>query len=242
MDHKYDALPRAEEEKASDEWRRLVAECFGAFALVLFDPGAKVVASLNGDMPPAAQALVPGLVIAALIYALGHRSGAHFNPAVTFSFALRGVFPWWRVPGYAIVQVAGALIAAGVLRLLFGDEEHLGATLPQHSALVALALEVLLTLTLVTVILGTSNQHRMIGPNAAIAVGATIIACNIFAKSESGASMNPARSLGPAIVSGALEDWWVYVVGPLVGGALAVGLAFVIHGPQRADEAKAAKG
>ena len=242
VEKKAGELPRAEEERPSDEWRRLVAEGFGTFALVLFDAGSKVAASRGGDMPPAAQALVPGLVIAALIYALGHRSGAHFNPAVTFSFALRGDFPWRRVPGYTLVQVAGALIAAGVLRALFGNQEHLGATLPQHSALVALAMEVLLTLTLVTVILGTSTRHRMIGPNAAIAVGATIVACNIFGKGESGASMNPARSLGPAIVSGALQDWWLYVAGPLAGAAIAVGLAFVIHGARKAGEAKAAKG
>ena len=107
---------------------------------------------------------------------------------------------------------------------------------------VALAMEVLLTVMLVSVILGTSTQHRMVGPNATIAVGATIVACNIFGKGESGASMNPARSLGPAIVSGATESWWVYVVGPLAGAAIAVALAFVIHGRQKADEAKAAKG
>lgn len=235
-------ISRAEDEKPADEWRRLVAELFGTFSLVLFDPGSKVVASLGGDMPPAAQALVPGLVVAAMIYAIGHRSGAHINPAVTLSFAVRGVFPWRRVPGYVVVQLVGALAAAGVLRALFGNEEHLGATLPQHSTAVALAMEVLLTLLLVSVILGTSNRHRMIGPNAAIAVGATIVACNIFGKDESGASMNPARSLGPAIVSGALDDWWVYVAGPLAGALIAVGLAFLIHGRQREDEASAAKG
>ena len=242
MAQKTEELPRAEDEKPSEEWRRLVAELFGTFALVLFDPGSKVVASISGDMPPAAQALVPGLIVAALIYSIGQRSGAHVNPAVTFAFALRGVFPWWRVPGYVIVQLAGALAAAATLRALFGNEEHLGATLPQHATTVALAMEVLLTVMLVSVILGTSTQHRMVGPNAAIAVGATIIACNIFGKGESGASMNPARSLGPAIVSGATESWWVYVVGPLAGAAIAVALAFVIHGRQKADEAKAAKG
>ena len=239
---KEDELPRAEDEKTSDEWRRWVAELFGTFALVLFDPGAKVVASISGDIPPAAQALVPGLVVAAMIYSLGHRSGAHINPAVTLAFALRGVFPWRRVPGYVIVQIVGALAAAAVLRMLFGNEEHLGATLPQHSTAVALAMEVLLTLVLVSVILGTSRHHRMIGPHAGIAVGATIIACNLFGKGESGASMNPARSLGPAIVSGALQDWWVYVAGPLAGAALAVGLAVLIHGAQKSDEEKSAQG
>ncbi len=233
---------RNEEENPADEWRRLVAELFGTFALVLFDAGAKVADTMSGDMPAAAQALVAGLVVASMIYAIGHRSGAHINPAVTFGFALRGVFAWRRVPGYVIAQLIGALIAAAVLRALFGDEEHLGATLPQDSATLALAMEVLLTILLVSVILGTSNRHRMIGPNAAIAVGATIIACNIFGRGVSGASMNPARSLGPAIVSATFDGWWVYVVGPLVGAAIAVGLAFLIHGAQKTDEAKAAKG
>lgn len=145
-----------------------------------------------------------------------------------------------RVAGYVLVQLVGALAAAAVLRALFGNAAHLGATLPQHSTGVALATEVLLTLMLVSVILGTSNRHRMLGPNAAVAVGATIVACTLFGKGESGGSMNPARSLGPALVSGALE--WVYAVGPLAGATLAVGLAFLIHGAQKDDEKDAAKG
>ena len=236
------SLPAASDEAWSDEWRRLLAELFGTFALTFFDAGTKMAASLSGEMPPAAQAIVPGLVVGAMIYSLGHRSGAHINPAVTFAFALRGAFPWRRVPGYVVAQLAGALVAACVLVALFGAEEHAGATLPRSSAMVALALELILTVMLVSVILGTSTQHRVLGPNAALAVGATIIACNILGKGESGASMNPARSFGPAVLGGALPDYWIYVAGPLAGAAIAVGLAFLIHGSQNHDERRAAKG
>ena len=242
MAHDPRALPAAREERRADEWRRLLAETFGTFALTFFDAGAKMAAALSGEMPPAAQAVVPGLVVAAMIYALGHRSGAHLNPAVTFSFALRRVFPWSRVPGYVIAQLLGSLVAALLLLALFGAQEHVGATMPRSSPYVALVLEAILTVALVSVILGTSTQHRVLGPNAALAVGATIIACNILGKGESGASMNPARSFGPALLGGAMPDYWIYVVGPLAGAAIAVGLAFLIHGRQNHDEQKAAKG
>jgi aquaporin Z len=235
-------LPAAHEERRADEWRRLLAEAFGTFVLTFFDAGAKMAAALSGETSAAAQAIVPGLVVAAMIYSLGHRSGAHINPAVTFAFALRRVFPWRRVPGYVAVQLAGALLAALVLLALFGAQEHVGATMPRSSPYVALALEAILTVVLVSVILGTSRHHRVIGPDAALAVGATIIACNILGKGESGASMNPARSFGPALVGGAMPDYWIYVVGPLAGAAIAVGLAFLIHGRQNHDEQKAAKG
>lgn len=231
-----------EAQGAIPEARRLCAETIGTFALTLFDGGAKVVGSISGQVSPEAQAIVPGLVVAAMIYSIGSCSGAHINPAVTLAFATRGVFSWRRVPGYWICQLLGAILAAAVLRWLFGSVEHLGATSPHGPAIVSFVLEIVLTFMLVSVILGTATQHRVVGPNAALAVGAIIIACGIFGKAVSGASMNPARSLGPAIVSGELRDGWIYVAGPALGGLIAVAAAEFLHGPKNRDERKAASG
>lgn len=227
---------------AIPEARRLLAECIGTFALTLFDCGAKVVGSISGQVSPEAQAIAPGLVVAAMIYSIGACSGAHINPAVTLAFATRGVFPWRRVPGYWIVQIVGATLAAALLRYLFGNVEHLGATTPHGPVSASCLLEIVLTFMLVTVILGTATQHRVVGPNAALAVGAIIIACGVLGKAVSGASMNPARSLGPALVSGTLEHSWIYVAGPVLGAVAAVAAAELLHGPRNRDEKKAASG
>jgi len=146
----------------TSEWSRLFAECFGAFALTLVDCGAKIVGALTGEVSPAAQALAPGLIVAAMIYSIGQRSGAHLNPAVTFAFAIRGVFSWSCVLGYGAAQLGGALLAAWLLHQLFGDVEHLGATMPRSSVGVACVMEVVLTFLLVSVILGTATQHRIV--------------------------------------------------------------------------------
>ena len=220
----------------------LFAELFGTFALTFFDCGAKIVASLTGEVSHAAQAMVPGLIVAAMIYSIGQVSGAHINPAVTLGFAARGVFRWWRVPVYWLAQVAGALFAAWLLNYLFGNVEHLGSTIPCGSFGTSFIMELVLTCVLMSVILGTATQHRLIGPNAAVAVGATIIACGILGKSVSGASMNPARSLGPAIMSGTTRDVWIYVLGPFAGSLLAIAFSFLVHGLQRKDEKEAAEG
>jgi aquaporin Z len=178
----------------------------------------------------------------AFIYAMGDVSGAHFNPAVTFAFALRGAFPWSRLPGYCLAQLAGALAAAGLLRILFGDVAHLGATTPKHGEFQSLVMEILLTWLLVTVILGTATRYQLIGPSAALAVGATIALCGLFAGPVSGASMNPARSLGPAIVSGEMASAWISVAGPSVGASAAVLVAWILKGNKRPQEDKAAEG
>lgn len=227
---------------ARAEVPRLVAECLGTFALTFFDCGAKMVGVISGDVSHLAQAVTPGMVVAAMIYSIGQCSGAHINPAVTLAFAVRGVFSWRRVPGYWIAQLIGAVVAAELLRLLFGNVAHLGTTLPQGAPSVSFVLEIVLTLMLVTVILGTATQHRVVGPHAALAVGAIIIACEVAGKSVSGSSMNPARSLGPALVSGQLQHSWIYVAGPAVGALLAVALAAVIHGRAGRTEEKVASG
>jgi aquaporin Z len=223
--------------------RRLVAELFGTFALTFVAAGGGVVAAVSAGVPDApTRAIAPGLLVMAMIYSLGPLSGAHLNPAVTYAFALRGNFPWHRVPGYVIAQVAGACLAAGVLRALFGNVAHLGATQPRHGVSVSLGMEIVLTFVLVTVILATAANFRIVGHNAALAVGGTVILSGLFAGPISGASMNPARSLGPALVTGDLTSQWIYIVGPFIGAVIAVGFAWVLRGSASPAAAKAASG
>jgi aquaporin Z len=175
---------------------------------------------------------------------LGDVSGAHVNPVVTLAFAIRDDFPWKRVPGYLASQFAGAIGAALLLRLLFGNVGHLGATRPDPSVgpVAALVMEIVLTCLLVTVILGSAHDTRLVGHNAALAVGATIALAGLFASPVSGSSMNPARSLGPALISGNVSSLWIYLAGPLLGALLATGIAWALHGPTSEDAKKAAGG
>lgn len=229
----------------SFEWRRLFGEAFGTFLLVLAAAGGAVVdARSNGQVPAVAQAVAPGLLVMAVIYFVGTVSGAHLNPAVTCSFALRGNFPWRRVPGYVAAQLLGSAAATAFLWATFGDVAHLGATLPAPSLSTgaALGLELVLTVGLVSVILGTATGGRNIGANAAIAVGGYIALAGLWAGPATGASMNPARSLGPALLAGTWHDWWVYVVGPLAGGAVAVAFAWVLRGPPSSHASEVAQG
>ena len=168
--------------------RCLFAEFFGTAALTTVAAGGEVIAALSGgEVSHDARAIAPGLLVMALIYAIGDVSGAHVNPAVTLAFALRRDFPWRKVPAYWIVQIAGALGASWLLRALFGDVAHLGANQARHGVGVALVMEILLSGLLMTVILGTATRNRLIGPNAAIAVGGTIALCGLFAAPISGA-------------------------------------------------------
>jgi aquaporin Z len=177
-------------ERLIDELRRLLAELLGTFALILVAAGGDVIATISGGaVSPAARAVAPALLVMAMIYTLGSKSGAHFNPAVTLAFTLRRDFPWNRVPGYWGAQMVGAVFAAFLLRLLFGLAGHLGATLPHYGTIEAIVMEVLLTFLLITVILGTATNHRLTGPNAAIAVGGFIALAGLFAAPISGASM-----------------------------------------------------
>ena len=225
----------AEEKPREDPpiWRALVAEVVGTFALVFVDCGGGAIQAVDagGEVTAVGRAFATGLVIMAMIYSLGNASGAHFNPAVTTAFALRRVFPWRRVPLYVAAQLIGASLAAGLLTLLVGDIAP-GLTTPHHGALTALGFEVVLTFFLTFVILSTASRFRVLGQNAALAVGGTIAFCALFSRPMSGASMNPARSLGPALVSGRLADQWIYLVGPLIGAAIAVAVLALTQGAE----------
>jgi aquaporin Z len=172
-------------------------------------------------------------MVMAIILFMGATSGAHLNPAVSIAFAARGDFPWRRVPGYIVAQFVGAVLACLLLAGLFGRVSPLGGTVPGHGIndLQAVVVEILLTLGLVSTILGTASRAQSVGPLAALAVGGYIALAGLWASPVSGASMNPARSLGPDLVVGNLAHAWLYVVGPIVGGLLAVGVAYILRGP-----------
>jgi aquaporin Z len=215
------------------EWRRLFSEFLGTFFLVLVGAGGAVVdASSGGAIGRAASVTAPGLVVLGVILYMGAVSGAHLNPAVTLSFALRGDFPWRRVPGYIVVQLIAAAVACLVLRVLFGDVGGLGATLPGQgfSDWQAVTVELLLTIGLVSTILGTASTAQNVGPLSALAVGGYIVLAGLWSSPVSGASMNPARSFGPALIGGDFSVYWVYLVGPVLGAALAVGVAYLLRG------------
>ncbi|MGZ3419450.1 MAG: MIP/aquaporin family protein [Polyangiales bacterium] len=222
--------------------KRLLAESFGTFFLVVVDCGGAVIASLDSDVTAVARSGATGLLIMVMIYSVGNVSGAHFNPAVTTAFALRGVFPWRRVPLYWIAQLAGALLGAGLLRWMFGNVAHLGVTLPHFGVARGFGMEVVLSVILVSVVLGTATRHRSIGANAAIASGGAVALCSLFSRPISGASMNPARSLAPALMSGALHDQWIYLAAPFVGAALATLTMSVLHSHKHPSEREVAQG
>jgi len=216
------------------EGRRLFAEAFGTFFLVMVAAGAGVVNAVSGGkLDLAMMVAAPGLMVMAIILFMGATSGAHLNPVVSIAFAARGDFPWRRVPGYIFAQVVGAVLASLFLWGLFGNIGSLGATNPGPgiTSLQAMAIEVVLTVGLVSTILGTASRAQNIGPLAALAVGGYIILAGLWAAPISGASMNPVRSLGPALVGGHLANLWIYLVGPTVGALLAVGIAYILRGP-----------
>jgi aquaporin Z len=214
------------------EWRRLFAELLGTFALVLAAAGGGLLHA-KGQISLAAAVVAPGLTVAAVILFMGAVSGAHLNPVVSLAFALRGDFPWKRVPGYILIQLVGATLACLFLRLVFGNTGHLGATLPGpgYKNWQALLMEIALTTLLVSVILGTASAAQNVGAIAALGVGGYIALAGLWAAPVSGVSMNPARSFGPALVSDDWTSYWVYVVGPVAGALIAVGFALVLRGP-----------
>jgi aquaporin Z len=226
-------------------WRATAAEAAGTLLLVLVAAGGPTIAATgNGHIEPFALAIAPGLTVMALIYALGEISGAHFNPVVTVTFAIRRDFPWRWVPRYLGAQLVGALLACLFLRAMFGVVGHLGATLPgpHASDLQALLMELALTDVLVLVILGTALGARNVGHNSALAVGGFIAAAGLFASPISGASLNPTRSLAPALVSGRLTDVWIYLCGPFAGAVLAVLAVRALGGRSTRSERDAALG
>ena len=227
------------------EWRRLFAEVLGTFFLVLVGAGGGVVDAVSdGAIGRAASVTAPGLMVMAIILFMGAVSGAHLNPAVTLGFAVRGDFPWRRVPGYIVAELLGSTLAVLVLWAMFGKVGSLGATEPGPgiSDGQAMVMELILTVGLFSVILGTASRSQNLGPLSALAVGAYIVLAGLWSSPISGASMNPARSFGPDLVMGNFDHYWVYVVGPLLGAAIAVGFAFVLRGHGEAGGAAAAQG
>jgi MIP family channel proteins len=225
---------------AEPPWtKRLTAELFGTFALVFVAARADTMASVSGgEVVPSARAVAPALMVAALIYAIGDCSGAHFNPAVSLAFTLKGLLPArWLAP-YWGAQLLGSVLAAAFLWALFGDAARAGISRPHVADGTALAIECVLSWLLIVVVLGTADRYRVVGPDAALAVGATIALCGLIALPIEGASMNPARSLGPALIAGDLSDYLIYLAGPFAGASLATLLMRYLHGT-RADDGKA---
>jgi aquaporin Z len=217
----------------SQEWRRLFSELFGTFLLVLAGAGGAVVNAVSdGQISRTAAVTAPGLTVLAIILFMGHIGGAHLNPAVSLAFALRGDFPWRRVPGYILVQLIGATLACLFLWAVFGKVGDLGATVPGPGIIdfQAMIIELVLTVGLVSTILGTASTAQNVGPLSAIAVAGYIVLAGLWSSPISGASMNPARSFGPALANLDFSTYWVYLVGPIAGAVVAVGIAMLLRG------------
>ncbi|OAI56825.1 aquaporin [Verrucomicrobiaceae bacterium SCGC AG-212-N21] len=210
--------------------KKLLAEFLGTFALVFAGTGAIVINEVSGGaIGHAGIAITFGLIVLAMIYTFGDVSGAHLNPAVTTAFAAAGRFPWSAVPAYIAAQLAGAFAASGLLRLLFTTNDKLGASLPAGTAHQSFILEIVLTAILMLTVLSVSTGAKEKGVTAGIAIGAVIALEAMFAGPICGASMNPARSIAPAVVSGHLEHLWVYLAGPALGALLAVPLCIGVR-------------
>lgn len=224
-------------------FRLLLAELIGTMILTLVDSGIAMEFHRNpSEFNLALRAMAPALTVFAMIFAIGEVSGAHINPVVTFAFALRGVFPWKRLCLYWVMQLAGAALAILILGCAFGFEGSLGGTEPLQGVRLALGFEVLLSAFLVFVILATSHQSKIFGADAAFPVSAILMICGLLGKTISGASMNPARSLAPALMSGHTDFVWLYLLGPFVGSVIAVGLVYAVHGRPKLKDFESAEG
>jgi len=215
------------------EWRRLFSELLGTFFLVLAAAGGGMMGhAFPGVISHSAAVVAPALTVMAIILFMGKISGAHLNPAVSIAFALRRDFPWARVPGYIVVQLVGATLAALLLRAVINVSASYGSNYPAsgYSAAAAFWMELALTTGLVSVILGTASGAQNVGVIGAFGVGAYIALAGLWGSPISGASMNPARTFGPDLVSGTFTSYWVYIAGPLAGAVIAVGIAFVLRG------------
>jgi aquaporin Z len=226
--------PIADFQDPRQEWRRLFSELYGTFLLVLVAAGGGMLGqAFPGTISRTAAVVAPGLMVMGIIMFMGKISGAHLNPAVSVAFSLRGDFPWRRVPGYVVVQLIGATLAALFLREVVKVSAKYGSNYPAsgYANWQALLMEAVLTLGLVSVILGTASGAQNIGIFGAIGVGGYIALAGLWGSPISGTSMNPARTFGPDLVGNDWTSYWVYVVGPLLGAAIAVGFAYVLRGP-----------
>jgi aquaporin Z len=217
----------------SQEWRRLFSELLGTFFLVLVACGGGVMGeAFPNTISRSAAVTAPGLMVMGIILFMGKVSGAHLNPAVSVAFTLRGDFPWRRVPGYIIAQLVGAALAAWFVQSVINASAVFGSNYAAHgyTSTDAFLMEAVLTLGLVSVILGTASGAQNLGVFGALGVGGYIILAGLWGSPISGASMNPARTFGPDLVGGNFTDYWVYVAGPLVGAGLAVAAAYVLRG------------
>jgi aquaporin Z len=224
----------ADFQNPDQEWRRLFSELYGTFFLVLVAAGGGMMGqAFPNTITRTAAVVAPGLMVMGIIMFMGTVSGAHLNPAVSIAFSLRGDFPWRRVPGYVTVQLIGATLASLVLWGVVDVSAKYGGNYPAggYSDWRALAMEALLTFGLVSVILGTASGAQNIGIIGAIGVGGYIALAGLWGSPISGASMNPARTFGPDLVSGTWTGYWLYIVGPIVGASVAVGCAYVLRGP-----------
>jgi aquaporin Z len=215
------------------EWRRLFSELLGTFLLVLVAAGGGMMGhAFPGTVSRQSAVVAPGLMVMAIILFMGKVSGAHLNPAVSIAFALRRDFPWWRVPGYVVVQMSGATLAALFLHSVIKVSANYGSSYPAHgySDMAAFWMELVLTMGLVSVILGTASGAQNVGIIGAFGVAGYIALAGLWASPISGASMNPARTFGPDLVGSTFSGYWVYLAGPLAGAVLAVGIAFVLRG------------
>ncbi len=226
--------PMADFQNPAQEWRRLFSEFYGTFLLVLVAGGGGMMSqAFPNTISRTAAVVAPGLMVMAIILFMGKISGAHLNPAVSLAFSLRRDFPWRRVPGYIVVQLIGASLAALFLHEVIKVSAKYGSNYPAggYSNWQALLMEAALTLGLVSVILGTASGAQNIGIFGAIGVGAYIALAGLWGSPISGASMNPARTFGPDLVGRDFTAYWVYVVGPIVGASIAVVIAYVLRGP-----------
>ncbi len=203
--------------------KKYISEFIGTFTMVFCGTGAMTINEITGgEITHPGVAITWGLVVMAMIYAFGEISGAHFNPAVTIAFAYSKKFPWPEVPKYIVIQIVAAIAASAVLLFLFPASEYYGATIPTVDVYRAFVLELLLTFFLMVVIINVSTGSKEVGVMAGIAVGGVILLEAMFAGPITKASMNPARSIGPALISGHLEHLWLYILAPILGALLAV--------------------
>ena len=217
--------------------KRYISEFIGTFSMIFCGTGAMTVNEVTGgEVTHVGIAITWGLIVMAMIYAFGETSGAHFNPAVTIAFAYAKKFAWKEVPKYIIAQILGAFVASLILWFLFPTSENLGATIPTVDVWRAFVFELLLTFFLMVVIINVSTGSKEMGVIAGIAVGAVVLLEAMFAGPITNASMNPARSIAPNIVSGNTEGLWLYILAPILGALLAVVSCKLIKDDNCCDE------